>query len=94
MTFNQKTYCVEGEKVSCDECMKGGAYGKWRGLQSDMGGERGGATMRSPMCLLMKVVYAHKISAVRWRAVVFVLLYQYRYGHLFLSVPLILLASP
>ena len=20
------------------ECMKGGAYGKWRGLQSDMGG--------------------------------------------------------
>ena len=55
--------------------MKRGAHGRWRGLQWEfghMGRERGGATMRSPMCLLMKVAYARKISAVRWRVVVFV----------------------
>ena len=52
--------------------MKGGAHGRWRGLQWEIGhtgGERGGATMRYPMCLLMKVAYARKISAVRWHAV-------------------------
>ena len=70
--------------------MKRGAHGRWRGLQWEfghMGMERGGATMRSPMCLLMKVAYAPKNFSSKM-ACCCICLYQYRYRHLFPSVPL------